>query len=524
MIEPFPESIESVDHLIQDLGDGVITPEDHQRLMEIMRTNAGVRQRYRRHMVMASMLHELAESRAEMGTLPVSQEMITRATRRTAVASTIYGMAAMLILGLGFWIYRFKLSPPPVRQWIVMEDSDNARFSVSYVGKATRDPHTLQAGDKIILDHGLVRFTFPSGVESIIEGPSILELISEDSVRMDGGLAWFQVPPAGHGFTVETEGMRVIDLGTEFGLWFDGEGTQQVHVAKGRVRVEPVLKIFDPIELEAGEAMVFDAFGRGKSVESKPSLFRQEFERRMPYLHWSFDQLVDGGFEATGTIPGMQKCRATVRPGRGDQEEEPGASQTAGRFGAAFSMDGKGRFAETEYAGIGGNAPRTFAAWVRHRKDRSSGGAITPYCAWGSREFGRLWKVYLWEKGGQTSLNTSIMSCDREVDIPADTLHDWMHIASVYTGRRLDDGYPEILLYLNGILQESSPRHSVRAVDTDVSSISAAPVRFGASLNHHSKELSVDGDLDEAYLFRGVLNASQIKQLMETNHLDFFTE
>lgn len=520
MTGEFPEEKRTVDHLIQDLEDGVITPEDHARLMDLMRGNARVRELYRSHVVMAALLHQSAANRTEMGTMPVSQETLARATRRAALNSLLYGLAAMVILGLGFWVYRISQTPPPARQWIVMENSEDALFSLSYSGDAERDASTLQAGDKIIVTRGLLRLTFPSGVESIIEGPSTLELTSDASVKMDGGLAWFRVPPAGHGFTVETVGMRVIDLGTEFGLWFDGDGTQQVHVAKGKVRVEPILTIFDPIELKTGQAMAFDSFGRGHAVEPKPSMFRQQFNYRMPYVHWSFDQLLDGAFPAEGTMAGVKGWQATMRHTHGN-EVNLGASQTIGPFGKALSMDGKGRFAETEFPGIGGNAPRTFAAWVRHRKDRPHNGAITPYCAWGRREPGRLWKVYLWTQKGQVSLNTSVMGCGREAAIPQEPLGDWMHFASVYTGQILDDGFPEILLYLNGVLQENSPHRSVEIVDTDISSASSLPVRFGASATNLKGGPSIDGDLDEAYLFRGVLSASQIKFLMETNRLEF---
>ena len=275
--------------------------------------------------------------------------------------------------------------------------------------------------------------------------------------------------------------------------------------------------------MNAGNSREFDASGRGRLIECKTSLFRREFVRNMPYAHWSFDELTDGGFEADGTMPGIEKCRARVRRLDGGQPDLR-ASEIEGRFGRAFSMDGMGRFAGTEFPGIGGNAPRTFAAWVRYRKNHLAKGGVTPYCTWGQRETGRLWKVYLWEQNDEVTLNTSIMKFDRFAEMDGETLDGWAHVASVYTGRTLENGEPEIFLYINGVPQPVKQRHSVHKVDTDVSSMFARPLQFGAVLGSGPGDRTLDGDLDEAYLFRGVLNARQIQQLMNTNRLEFFAE
>jgi hypothetical protein len=520
MNEEFTETKRTVDRLIQELEDGTISTEDHAKLMELMRRNARVRKFYRSHMVMAALLRQTAESRAKLGTMPVSQEMLARQTRRAGLTSLVYAMAALVVLGLGFWTYHFNRMQAPEPRWISMDGSQDAEYSISFSGDAERDVATLQVGDRIELKQGLIRFSFPSGVEALVEGPSSLELASNLSVRMDGGLAWFRVPQAGHGFTVDTGGMRVVDLGTEFGVWFDGEKNIQVHVARGKVRVDPVLKAFESVELGAGNAMSFNAFGQGCPVKPKPSLFRREFEYRMPYLHWSFDELVDGGFVADGTFPGTESYQAQLNLADG-LEADPQFCQTDGRFGKALSMHGNGFFAETIFPGIGGNAPRTFAAWVRHRRDFTFAGAVTPYCVWGRRDEGRLWKVFFWTKNRRVTLHTSSMGCESFTEVPQEALEKWTHIASVYTGRTLENGFPEILLYIDGVLQSAKNRLKVLPVDTDVSAAIAAPVRFGASVNAGPGDPTVDGDLDEVYLFRGVLNKSQINDLMNTNRVEF---
>ncbi|RUA09365.1 MAG: hypothetical protein DSY82_05980, partial [Flavobacteriia bacterium] len=263
---------EMVEHLIQDLEDGVITDKNHAILMELIKTDPAVCKLYFEHMETVALLKQTVKNRCELGTMPVSELMISRGQRKRAMVSLTYGIAALLILCLGFLIFKVSQRRSSERDWIVMEKSVDAKYAIIYSHDEIRNAKKLQVGDKITLDQGVVQFTFPSGVKAIIEGPSKLELTSDLSVKMNGGLAWFQVPKAGHGFTVRTDRMNVVDLGTEFGLWFDADENLQVHVAKGKVRVEPVLKALKKFELVKGRAMTFDTYGRGTPVQVATSL------------------------------------------------------------------------------------------------------------------------------------------------------------------------------------------------------------------------------------------------------------
>ena len=521
-------SWDAVERMIQELEDGVISPEDHAKLMKLISEDPRVCELYFEYMETVALLKQSVSNREALGTIPVSEVMLKQEKRKNAVVALSYGIAAVLILGLGFFIFQVSQQPEQPVNRIVMEGSVDARYTVVYSGGEDRDVSNLQVGDKIALGQGLVRLTFPSGVEAIVEGPSQLELTSPLSVRMDGGLAWFKVPEAGHGFTVNTEGLNVVDLGTEFGVWFDTDDSLQVHVAEGKVRVEPVLKAMAKVELVKGDAMTFDVFGRGRSVDSRLSLFRREFTRSMPYLHWSFDQAEDGVYEVTGTMPGVDKYQAQVSHLRDAKLIDPKQYQIEGRYGGAFSMKGKGLFADTVFPGIEGNAPRSFVAWVRHRKSFVANGARTPYCVWGSRELrrGAAWKILMWKESSSV-LITSPIDLEYETEVSQQHLNEWTHIASVYTGRNDEQGYPEVYHYMNGVRQDVVHHGPLVKVDTESISTptkKAKPLRFGASLFEGSGNVSLDGDLDEVYLFRGVLTEEQVKQLMEENRLDFFAK
>ena len=517
---------QTVDYLIQDLEEGVITPEDREKLMNLMREHASVRELYLQHFEMASLLHQAAEDRVELGTMPVSSEMIKQEGRKKAVVSLTYGIAALLIIGIGFLFFQINQKPKEASPWIVMEGSQDAVFSISYADDDNRNAKNMRVGDKIVLDQGLVRFSFPSGVEAIVEGPSHLELTSDLSVKMDGGLAWFRVPKEGHGFTVNTESVRVIDLGTEFGVWFNNDDELQVHVAKGKVRVEPILKGMPQVELSGKKAMQFDVYGRGDLIDCRTSLFRRKFTYGMPYVHWSFDKLVDGGFEADGTMPGIDGFQAELRHLKYDKEQIDGKGcQIEGRFGRAFSMNGKGLFAESAFPGIGGNTPRTVAMWVRHRNIYPAGLA-TPYCAWGLRDGrtrGKAWKFFIRKSKAGHQLWTSFPSGVSIAEFNLD-MTEWIHVVSIYTGRNDERGYPEVRYYINGVPQNVRRDEHPITVDTDIFSPKAKSVRFGASVRLDEGSRTVNGDLDELYIFRGVLNEEQIKQLMNNQRSGLFSK
>ena len=110
--------------------------------------------------------------------------------------------------------------------------------------------------------------------------------------------------------------------------------------------------------------------------------------------------------------------------------------------------------------------------------------------------------------GGNTSTKTALNTSG------------WAHVAAVFTGRSLKNGYPEMLYYVNGEAQEVVMAEQPVAVDTDISSPGTKTVRFGASLLANKQiPLTVDGDLDELYIFRGVLNQQQIQALMKNNRV-----
>lgn len=86
------------------------------------------------------------------------------------------------------------------------------------------------------LERGVAQIEFFCGATVILEGPARLVLESSTVARLQSGRLRAQVPPAARGFQIHTDELRVVDLGTEFGVAVN-EGEADVQVFDGEVEL-----------------------------------------------------------------------------------------------------------------------------------------------------------------------------------------------------------------------------------------------------------------------------------------------
>ena len=78
---------------------------------------------------------------------------------------------------------------------------------------------------------------FQSGARAVLQGPATLEVASKTSALLQHGKVTVTAEePDAHGFEIHTPGMKVTDLGTEFGVLVAKDGMQEVHVFRGSVQ------------------------------------------------------------------------------------------------------------------------------------------------------------------------------------------------------------------------------------------------------------------------------------------------
>jgi hypothetical protein len=86
------------------------------------------------------------------------------------------------------------------------------------------------------LQKGVVSVRYDDGIDVLIEGPAVFE-VRQSEVFLEYGRLYSHVAQTGLGFVVRTPTSNFIDMGTEFGIHADINGSSQLHVTKGKVQL-----------------------------------------------------------------------------------------------------------------------------------------------------------------------------------------------------------------------------------------------------------------------------------------------
>jgi hypothetical protein len=118
----------------------------------------------------------------------------------------------------------------------------------------------LQAGHPYRLNAGMAEITFRSGARVVLEGPAEFRIASSNSGKLFRGKLAAYVPKQAHGFVVETERGRVIDLGTRFAIDLTKKGRMELHCFHGEIAFETPR--YEKLRLTAGQAIEDNGHGR----------------------------------------------------------------------------------------------------------------------------------------------------------------------------------------------------------------------------------------------------------------------
>ncbi|MCH2127118.1 MAG: LamG domain-containing protein [Pirellulaceae bacterium] len=125
------------------------------------------------------------------------------------------------------------------------------------------------------LNAGNVLLSHTNGARVALQGPAEIKLINETTIALQSGRVTVSCPQGAEGFTVQSNGFDVVDLGTEFGVhsWADepGKMTTEVHVFGGLVKVK--LPQASEVPLRDGEGLRFHEDGEIISIDAVPDDF-----------------------------------------------------------------------------------------------------------------------------------------------------------------------------------------------------------------------------------------------------------
>jgi len=98
---------------------------------------------------------------------------------------------------------------------------------------------SLKIGQRLDLVGGLAEITFDCGAVAILQAPASFVVRAPNGGTLESGRLTARVSGPAIKFWVETDNMKVIDWGTEFGVAVDRSGASRVHVFAGTVEVAP---------------------------------------------------------------------------------------------------------------------------------------------------------------------------------------------------------------------------------------------------------------------------------------------
>lgn len=215
------------DPRIQRSLEGMLSPEEEQAFQADVVRDPALRASY----VDQLWLH--ATLRAEADRLPRLLEDLPEAPParsalfvRLAWAASLAACAALVLVVLS------RRSDPAGPVVATLARTENATWAGSTLPTAERSE--LRRGTLSLLQ-GIATVRFASGAEVTIEAPTTLELLDAMHCRLVEGSVTADVPESAHGFTIDTPDLKVVDLGTRFGVTAGAAGDSHVFVFEGEV-------------------------------------------------------------------------------------------------------------------------------------------------------------------------------------------------------------------------------------------------------------------------------------------------
>ena len=143
------------------------------------------------------------------------------------------------------------------------------------------------------LKAGLVQIEFFSGASLVVQGPAELEVRSAREAFVRSGSVSAEVPEPARGFVVDSPGLRLVDLGTAFGMSVASGGNTEVFVQRGLVRVTRAGTRTEPQELREGQGVRVDVRGEVQTMAARADfptvaelVRRQQVEAKARLAKW----------------------------------------------------------------------------------------------------------------------------------------------------------------------------------------------------------------------------------------------
>lgn len=514
---------DELDALTNGWLEGLLNDSESERLQALLRGSSELRSLYLTLIHTDTLAQQALKSQPIIAEPLIPVETILTEQKRRAVRTSV--LAAAAVIAIGVMVMSFFLAPKPEAGELTFQTSQGTHFTLSHDSSHDELPtgQAMVEGSRLQISQGTVELTFPSGVKSLVMAPADITLRKNGHLTLDLGTAWFHVPEKAIGFTVQTKHLKVVDLGTKFGISTDPEHVlTEVHVFKGKVRATARHGRKEEVVITANHALELDPTGRLKPITCQPSTFLTTLPDTLPHLHWSFDDTLD----VTGTHPDASGIPTTATSS--DTARSSGAEFAAGKRGQALSLDGRGSYVITDWPGFDGDRPRTVSFWLKLPENwqaKRTQGLV----GWGSSNIKNAkWALVVRSPrkakyAKQTSKHADLFLALGRKMSPVSlkiSLGQWHHIAASYSGT--PDGLGRYLseIYIDGELAtlRSSKSSWAAPLSTSIHGQASQPLSIGVNIRSDRASASrhyLHGMIDDLTIFEGYMTAEEIKRLAE---------
>ncbi len=371
--------------LLDRFFEGEATQAEVNKIQEIVKNDVALQKYYFRYVELQSGLHQLkflgasqslpvqeydkdfamlAEYEKTAPTLEIEPmtpekkpvemlkiEKTPRVINKFSLYSAFLSAAAAII----FVLVYIALAPKAASTVATITDAVNVQWEQG--GRTTDIGGRLWNNeDPRWLKKGTIKIAFDYGAEVIIEGPAEFKMESPEKMHLYSGRLYAVVPKGATGFTVQTPYSTVIDLGTEFGVKVDFDGSTDVHMFKGKASLIPgsVKEKKEGVELTAGQAKAVLQTGIVQEIEFEERLFVRRLESREGFI-WRGQSLNLADIVGGGNGFGTGKQGWSIDPVTGEETSD---------F-VYMSRQGKGKYITVEnltyvdgvFVPDGGNGP-----------------------------------------------------------------------------------------------------------------------------------------------------------------------
>lgn len=546
--------IEELDSLLMDWEAGTLDDVGVGRVREILKTNAEARSHFANTQVLTAALQLESGAGLSVGTTEGETVLLetdgtgtqtgSNAPRWVSVAVVAASLLACGLVGRSLLTSSPNGKPNEVAtverpRGAVEATARGVALLTRLVNVSWSDEQTdFDVGDalspgRISLKSGFAQIEFLCGATVVLEGPVELELTSSTHARIHHGRLRANVPPAAIGFTIEAADIKVVDLGTEFGMSVSDTGSD-VHVFDGEVELHAAGLDDTQAEkkmLGAGQAISHSADGDYTPSQSDAEEFvgierlesqaadqvKQRLEnwrrssqelRKDPRLiaYYSFDDIDGWQRRLKSDIPDTTRLDGAI----------VGAARLDGRWPGKSALEFKRPSDRVRVDIPGEYGSLTFACWAKiDSLDRwynslfLTDGYEQGEPHWQILDTGQLFfsARFTKEKGKGPSHQPILSPSFWNPSLSG----KWIHLATTF-----DVSDNEVSHYLNGRLLSSElipGKLAVKTTRIGKASIGnwASPIRPDA----HYAIRNLNGSIDELAIFSVALTSDEVEKLYE---------